>query len=32
MYSAGAHPVKATSMQWIDHKIHAMGDVVEKFG
>ena len=31
MYSAGPHPVKATSMHWTDHKIRAMGCVVEKF-
>ena len=32
MYSAGIHPVNATGMCWIDHKIHAVGRVVEKFG
>ena len=32
MYIAGVHPVKATDMCWIDHKIHAMDSVVEKFG
>ena len=32
MYSAGVHPVNATGTCWIDHKIRAMGCVVEKFG
>ena len=30
--SAGARPLKATSTRWIDHKIAAMGYVIEKFG
>ena len=32
MYSAGARPLKATGTRWIDHKIAAMGHVMEKFG
>ena len=32
MYSGGIHLVNATGTCWIDHKIHAMGRVVEKFG
>ena len=32
MYSAGVRPLKATGTRWIDHKIAAMGRVIEKFG
>ena len=32
MYSAGVLPLKATDTKWIDHKIAAMGRVIEKFG
>ena len=32
MYSAGVWPFKATGTRWIDHKITAMGCVIEKFG
>ena len=32
MYSAGVQPLKATGKRWIDHKISAMGCVIEKFG
>ena len=32
MYSAGVWPLKATGTRWIDHKIAAMGRVIEKFG
>ena len=32
MYSAGVRPLKATGTRWIDHKIPAMGRVIEKFG
>lgn len=32
MYSTGVHLVKANSMHWIDHKICAVGRVVEKIG
>ena len=32
MYSAGVWPLKATGTRWIDHKIAAMGCVIEKFG
>ena len=31
MYSAGVRPLKATGKRWIDHKIAAMGRVIEKF-
>ena len=31
MYSAGVRPLKATGTRWIDHKIAAMGRVIEKF-
>ena len=31
IYSTGVHPMKATRTSWIDHKICAMGGVVEKF-
>ena len=32
IYSAGVRPMKATETSWIDHKICAMGLVVEKIG
>ena len=32
MYSAGVRPLKATAKRWIDHKVAAMGRVIEKFG
>lgn len=32
MYSTGVHLMKANSMHWIDHKICAVGRVVEKIG
>ena len=32
MYSAGVWPLKATGTRWIDHKIAAVGCVIEKFG
>ena len=32
MYSAGVSHMKATGTCWTDHKMHAMGCVVEKFG
>ena len=32
MYSAGVRPLKATETRWIDHKIAAMGCVIERFG
>ena len=32
MYSAGVRPLKATATRWIDHKVAAMGRVIEKFG
>ena len=32
MYSAGVRPLKAIGTRWIDHKITAMGRVIEKFG
>ena len=32
MYSAGVRPMKASGTCWIDHKICAMGHVVEKCG
>ena len=32
MYSAGVQLIKATGKRWIDHKIPAMGCVIEKFG
>ena len=32
MYSAGVRPLKATGKRWIDHKVAAMGRVIEKFG
>ena len=32
LYSVGVSPMKASSMHWSDHKIRAMGCVVEKFG
>ena len=31
MYSAGVQPLKATGKRWINHKIAAMGRVIEKF-
>ena len=32
MYSASVRPLKATATRWIDHKVAAMGRVIEKFG
>ena len=32
MYSVGVRPLKATGTRWTDHKIAAMGRVIEKFG
>ena len=32
MYGAGVQPLKATGTRWIDHKIAAMGCIIEKFG
>ena len=32
MYGAGVKPVKSNGTRWIDHKVRAMGRVVEKFG
>ena len=32
MYSTNARPLKATGTRWIDHKIAAMGHVIEKIG
>ena len=32
MFSAGVRPLKASGTQWIDHKIGAMGHLIEKFG
>ena len=31
MYSAGVQPLKTKGTRWIDHKITAMGPVIEKF-
>ena len=32
MYGSGVKPLKALGKRWIDHKVRAMGRVVEKFG
>ena len=32
MYSSGVRPLKATGTIWIDHKLGAMGRLIEKFG
>ena len=32
MSSAGVRPLKASGTWWIDHKIGAMGCLIEKFG
>ena len=32
MYGGGVKPVKSNGTRWIDHKVRAMGRVVEKFG
>ena len=32
MFSAGVTPSKASGTRWIDHKIGAMGRLIEKFG
>lgn len=32
MYGGGVKPVKSSGTRWIDHKVRAMGRVVEKFG
>ena len=32
MYGAGVWPLKATGTRWNDHKITAMGHIIEKFG
>ena len=32
MYSAGVQPLKTTGTRWTDHKIAAMGCIIEKFG
>ena len=32
MYSAGVWPLKAIGTRWLDHKIAAMGRIIEKFG
>ena len=32
MYSADVWPLKATGTRWINHKIAAMGRVIENFG
>ena len=32
MYGEGMKPLKATGTRWIDHRIRAMGRLVDKFG
>ena len=32
MFSTGMRPLKASGTWWIDHKIGAMGRLIEKFG
>ena len=32
MYGAGVRPLKGIGTRWIDHKIRAMGRLIEKFG
>ena len=32
MHGAGVQPLKSTGTRWVDHKITAMGLVIEKFG
>ena len=32
MFSTGMRPLKALGTWWIDHKIGAMGRLIEKFG
>ena len=32
IYGGGVKPVKSNGTRWIDHKVHAMGGEVEKFG
>ena len=32
MFSAGVRPLKASGTRWTDHKIGAMGHLIEKFG
>ena len=32
IFSAGVRPLKASGTRWTDHKIGAMGHLIEKFG